>query len=319
MKVAVLDDYQGVALEMADWSPVTAQAEVVVFRDHLAGIGDLAERLAPFDVVVVMRERTPVGADLLARLPRLRLLVTTGAGNASIDLAAAAARGVVVSATGAAPDGSEQLAELTWALILAAVRDLPSQAASVRRGDWQQGLGTGVYGRTLGLLGVGRIGTIVGRIGAAFGMDVCAWSENLTDERAAAAGVRRVAKTELFERSDVVSLHLRLSERTTGVVGAAELSSMKPSAYLVNTSRGPLVDEPSLIEALRENRIAGAAIDAFEVEPLPPDHPFRTLPKVIATPHIGYVTHDMYGVFFRDVVEDITAFLAGAPVRVLSP
>jgi phosphoglycerate dehydrogenase-like enzyme len=319
VKVAVLDDYQGVALEMADWSPVTERAEVVVFRDHLDDVAALAERLAPFEVVVVMRERTPVGAGLLERLPRLRLLVTTGAGNASIDLAAAAAQGVVVCATGAAPDANEQLAELTWALILAAVRDLPGQVASVRRGDWQQGLATGVYGRTLGLLGVGKIGTVVGRIGTAFGMDVCAWSENLTDERAAAAGVRRVEKAELFERSDIVSLHLRLSERTTGVVGAAELSLMKPSAYLVNTSRGPPVDEPSLVEALRAGRIAGAAIDAFAVEPLPPDHPFRTLPNVIATPHVGYVTRDMYGVFFRDVVEDIAAYLSGAPVRVLTP
>lgn len=317
-RVAVLDDYQGVALSQADWSPVTDRAEVVVFTDHLADVGELAARLADFDVVVLMRERTPVGAELLGLLPGLRLIVTTGRANASIDLAAATARGVRVCWTDAHESDTAVMAELTWALILASVRGLAREAAAVRGGGWQLGLGSGLTGKRLGLVGLGRIGSEVARIGAAFGMSVSAWSQNLTDEQAASAGVRRAGKEALLRESDVVSLHLRLSERSRHVIAAPELALMKPTAFLVNTARGPLVDEAALADALGARRIAGAALDVFAREPLPADHPFRTLDNVLATPHIGYVTRENYGVFFADIVADVAAFLDGRPIRLLN-
>lgn len=318
MRVAVLDDYQRVALELADWSKVSEQAEVVVFDDHLAELDALAQRLADFEVLVLMRERTPIGAELLARLPKLQLLVTTGRANASIDLPAATAHGVRVSYTNAHPADTALMVELTWTLILAAVRGLNAEVTAVRDGQWQQGLGSGVSGRRLGLIGLGRIGSEVARIGTAFGMTVSAWSENLTAELAAAAGVQAVSKQQLLRESDIVSLHLRLSDRSVATIAAPELALMKSSALLVNTARGPLVDEASLVAALTSGEISGAALDVFGCEPLPAGHPFRALPNVLATPHIGYVTQENYRVFFTDIVEDVSAFLAGAPIRLLN-
>jgi phosphoglycerate dehydrogenase-like enzyme len=318
IRVAVLDDYQYYARDRADWSRLSGRADVEFFADHLSDPDALAKRLAPFDVVVCMRERTPVRAELLRRLSGLRLIVTTGLNNASIDLATATDQGVIVCATRAQRYADEQLAETTWALILAAVKNLPSEAAAVRAGKWQQSLGTGLSGNRLGVVGLGRIGAEVARLGIAFGMDVCAWSEHLDPQRAAELGVTAVPKRELFASSDVVSLHLRLSGRSAGTVGREELAAMKPTALLVNTSRGELTDEAALISTLRSGGIRGAALDVFTVEPLPPDHPFRTLPNVIATPHIGYVTEEMYTVFFADIVSDIEAFLDGSPVRVIS-
>ncbi|SEO99478.1 Lactate dehydrogenase [Luteibacter sp. UNC138MFCol5.1] len=305
-RIAILDDYQGVALTSADWSPLRGRADVTVFRDHLADREALARRLAPFDAICVMRERTPVDAALLAALPRLRLIASTGGSNASIDEEAAAARGVEVVHT---HYSSTPTIEFTWAAILGLVRGIATEAASVRAGGWQVGLGTELRGKTLGIVGLGRIGSRVARIAQAFDMHVIAWSQNLTDDDAAAAGATRVPKDALFARSDVLTIHTRLSDRTRGLVGADQLAAMKPSAFLVNSSRGPIVDEAALIDALRERRIAGAAIDVFAEEPLPPDHPFRTLPNVLATPHIGYVTEEMYRTFHGDTVANLVAWL----------
>ena len=313
LRIAVLDDYQDVALAMAEWSQLP-DARIEAFRDHLDDREALAARLAPFEVVVAMRERTPFPRALLERLPALRLLVTTGMGNAAIDVAAAHERGVTVSGTGGLPHPT---AELAWALILALARQIPREDGSVRAGGWQVTLGRGLSGSTLGVLGLGNLGSQVARIGVAFGMDVIAWSEHLTAERAAECGARLVAKDELLERADVVTIHLKLSARTRGLLGARELGLMRPGAYLVNTSRGPIVDEPALIEALERGAIAGAGLDTFDVEPLPADHPLRRLPNTVLTPHVGYVTEDTYRRFYGDAVEDVAAFLRGEPLRVL--
>jgi len=306
VKVAVLDDYQGAALEIADWSPLAGRAEVVVFRDHLADPDAFLARLAPFEIVCVMRERTPLTRAIIDGLPRLRLIASTGAANASIDLAAARERGIAVANTGYTSHGA---IELTWALLLAAVRSLPAEVESVRAGGWQVAVGGDLSGRTLGLVGLGRIGSAMARIGRAFDMQVIAWSQNLTAEKAGEVGARLVAKDALFREADIVSLHLVLGERTRGIVGTAELSQMKAAAWLVNTSRGPLVDEAALLEALRAGRVAGAALDVFATEPLPSDHPFRTLPNVIATPHVGFVTRQTYQTFYRDTVRNIVDWL----------
>jgi phosphoglycerate dehydrogenase-like enzyme len=311
-RIAVLDDYQGVSGRYADWSTLPGPAEVTVFGDHLDDEDAVADRLGPFDVVVAMRERTPFPRGLLERLPNLRLLVTTGAKNAAIDVAAAAERGIAVCGTGAHPSGT---AELTWALILAVARRLPEELANVRDGGWQTTVGTDLAGKRLGVIGLGRLGTRVARIGQAFDMDVVAWSHNLTDERAAEAGVRRVDQDELLRTADVVTIHLQLSDRTRGLLGAAELASMKPTAILVNTSRGPIVDADALVAALAEGRIAGAGTDVYDREPLPADSPLRTAPRLVATPHLGYVTEVTYEVFFRGVVEDVAAWQRGAPIR----
>ncbi|MFE3264100.1 D-2-hydroxyacid dehydrogenase family protein [Streptomyces sp. NPDC059215] len=312
MKIAVLDDYQNVALDRADWSGLNA--EVSVFTDHIPDVDELARALAGFEVVVAMRERTRFSADVLARLPDLRLLVTTGPRNAAIDVAAAIRQGVVVCGTGYHP---EPTVELTWALILAAARNLPTEERAVRDGGWQRTVGTELRGKTLGLLGLGNLGSRVARIGQAFGMDTIAWSENLTPGRAAEHGVRAVTKDELFAAADVLSVHLVLSSRTRGLVGGAELAAMKPSSILVNTSRGPIVDQDALLDALRRETIRCAALDVYDTEPLPADHPLRALPNTVLTPHIGYVTSELYEVFYRDAVEDIAAFRAGHPVRVI--
>jgi phosphoglycerate dehydrogenase-like enzyme len=315
VRVAVLDDYQHVAGRMAGWAAALPEAAITFFAGHEPDPDRLAARLAGFDVVVAMRERTPFPRALLARLPRLRLLVTTGMRNAAIDVAAAADLGITVCGT--AGSGTST-AELTWALILALLRHVPAEDAAVRSGGWQHTLGADVSGTTLGVLGLGRIGSRVAAVGAALGMDVIAWSQNLTAAAAAAAGARRVERDELFRRADVLTIHLVLSDRTRGLVGEAELGMMKPTARLVNTSRGPIVDEAALAAHLRAGRIAGAAIDVYDVEPLPPDDPLRSLPNTVLTPHVGYVTEGAYRTFYGEAVEDIAAFLAGRPVRVLT-
>jgi phosphoglycerate dehydrogenase-like enzyme len=306
MKVAILDDYQDVALRLADWSAVSRRAEITVFNDHLADPAAVVERLRPFDVVCVMRERTPLSRDILQQLPRLKLIASTGLRNAAIDMRAAAERGIVVTATGYE---STPTIELSWALILASARHLAREAASVRDGGWQTTMGANLRGKCLGVIGLGNIGKEVARIALAFGMTVIAWSQNLTREIASAAGATLADKDALFREADIVTVHLILSRRTSGLVGAAELALMKPTAWLVNTSRGPIVDEAALIEALRARRIAGAALDVFEIEPLPADHPFRRLDNVLATPHIGYVTEELYRTFYGDAAASIAAWL----------
>jgi phosphoglycerate dehydrogenase-like enzyme len=314
-RIAVLDDYQSAAAGFADWSLVPGPVDVVEFADHLADEDALVDRLTPFEVVVAMRERTPFPRILLERLPHLRLLVTTGRRNASIDVAAAAERGITVCGTGSHAAGP---VELTWALILAVARQVPLEDASVRAGGWQETVGTDLAGATLGVLGLGRLGERVARIGQAFDMDVVAWSQNLTGQRAAEVGVRLVGRDELFATADVLTVHLLLSDRTRGLVGRDELERMKPSAILVNTSRGPIVDEAALLDALNSSRIAGAGLDVFDTEPLAPDHPLRSAPRTVLTPHLGYVTEKTYEIFFREAVEDVAAFLAGSPIRVLT-
>lgn len=306
IRIAILDDYQQVARTSADWSSVEARAELTLFHDHLHDHAALVQRLMPFDAVCVMRERTPLTASLIAALPRLRLIASTGAANASIDLQAAAHHGIEVVHTGYS---STPTIEFTWAAILGLARDIAGEAASVRAGGWQVGLGTELRGKTLGILGLGRIGSKVAQIGQAFGMQVIAWSENLKADDARALGVQRVDKHALLAQSDVLTIHTRLSERTRGLIGAAELAAMKPTARLINSSRGPIVDEAALVDALINGRIASAAVDVFETEPLPADHPFRDLPNVLATPHIGYVTEEMYRTFYGDSVRNILAWL----------
>lgn len=306
VKIAVLDDFQGVALTMADWTPLKGRAEIVVYRDHLSDADAVIARLAPYDVVCVMRERTPLTREIIERLPRLRLIASTAPLNASIDLAAARERGIAVAHTGYTSHGA---IELTWALILAAVRSIPDEVTSFRAGGWQVAVGGDLARHTLGIIGFGRIGSAAARIAAAFGMEVIAWSPNLTPEKAEAAGARYVSKEELFRQADIVTVHLVLGERSRGIVGANELGLMKPTAWLVNTSRGPLVDEEALVDVLRHRRIAGAALDVFAIEPLPADHPFRTLTNVVATSHIGFVTRDTYEIFYRDTIKNIVAWL----------
>jgi phosphoglycerate dehydrogenase-like enzyme len=309
VKIAVLDDYQNAALHAADWSRVQTRAEVVVFNDHLANEDALVVRLMPFDVVCVMRERTPLPRRVLDRLPNLKLICSTGERNASIDVSAAENRGIVVKHTRYV---SGPTIELTWALILAAMREISENAKSVENGGWQISVGNDLEGKILGILGLGRIGSRVAQIARAFDMDVIAWSEHLTAERCVDYGARLVTKEQLLRDADVVTIHLVLSDRTRGLIGSRELSSMKRSAYLINTSRGPIVDERALISALGEHWVAGAALDTFDVEPLPPNHPLRTMTNVLATPHIGYVTQREYELFYRDTVVNIEDWLTDA-------
>jgi len=312
MKIAILDDYQNVATSLADWGSLAA--EVVVFTKAFADGDEAVRSLAGFDVLVAMRERTRFPAEVLERLTGLRLLVSTGPANAAIDVAAARRHGITVCGTGYE---SHPTIEHTWALILGAARNLPAEAASMRSGGWQVTVGEGLHGKTLGVLGLGRVGSEVARVGQAFGMSTIAWSQNLTPETAAGHGVRAVTKQQLFTESDVLSIHVVLSKRTRGLVTAAELRSMKPSAVLVNTSRGPVVDEAALVDVLPAGRIRGAAIDVFDTEPLPADHPLRSLPNALLTGHVGYVTRDLYTIFYRGAVEDIAAFQAGSPIRLM--
>jgi len=305
-KIAVLDDYQNVALEYADWSVLRDQADIAVFQDHLADSDAMIERLLPFDVACVMRERSPLPRNVIERLPNLKLIASTGPGNASIDMSAASDHGIAVVHTGYRSDPT---IEFTWALILASARHVVTESNSVRSGGWQQTVGTDLGGKTLAVLGLGRVGSQVARIGSAFGMNLIAWSQNMTREAAKAAGAILVSKEELFEQADILSIHVVLSSRTRGLVGAAELEKMKLTARLINTSRGPIVDEQALINVLKYKQIPGAAIDVFDTEPLPPDHPFRTLDNILATPHIAYVSRGLYKTFYEDTVSNIRKWL----------
>jgi phosphoglycerate dehydrogenase-like enzyme len=313
-RIVLLDDYQGVALDYGGWDRVPDEWQLVALEQHIADEDQLVEALTGAEIVVAMRERTPFTPAILDRLPELKLLVTTGMSNASIDVGAAQANGVVVCGTAVK---GPPTAELSWGLILSLLRSIPAEDAAMRAGGWQTTIGGDLDGATLGLLGLGRLGSKMATIGKAFGMEVLAWSQNLDPAAAREAGAEPVEKLELFERADIVSVHLRLSERTEGLVGAAEIAAMKPSAYLVNTSRGPIVDTEALLAALRDGTIAGAGIDVFDTEPLPADHPLRSAPRTVLTPHLGYVTEDTYTTFFTHAVEDVLAYLDGAPVRVL--
>jgi phosphoglycerate dehydrogenase-like enzyme len=305
-KIAVLDDYQNAALKSADWSVLGHRADITVFKDHLADPQAVIERLLPFDVICVMRERSPLPRNIIERLPNLKLIASTGAGNASIDVAAAGDCGIEVVHTGYRSDPA---IEFTWALILASARHIATESNSVRSGGWQETVGADLRGKTLGVLGLGRIGSEVARIGRAFGMNLIAWSQNMTPQAAEAVGATLVSKKQLFEQADFLTIHVVFSSRTRGLVGAAELARMKPTARLVNTSRGPIVDERELIRVLKNKQIAGAAIDVFDIEPLPQDHPFRALDNVLATPHIAYVSQDLYKTFYEDTVSNIGKWL----------
>jgi phosphoglycerate dehydrogenase-like enzyme len=314
--IAILDDYQNVALRMADWSRLQKDNRIVVFTERLPDVDAAARALAEFDVIGIMRERTPFSRALFEKLPKLRLLVTTGKRNASIDLEAAKAHGVTVCSTGGA---GRATAELAFALMLGLARHLREEFNAMRPGGgWQTTLGFDLEGKTLGILGLGNLGAKVGGIGAAFGMKIIAWSENLTDERARERGAERVSKDDLFNRSDIVTIHSVLSPRSRGLVGAREFALMKPTALLINTSRGPIVDEAALLAALRQKNIAGFGADTFDVEPLPSDHPLRAEPRALLTPHLGYVTEETYRDFYSGMVQAIEAWVAGKPINVLS-
>lgn len=313
-KLAILDDYERAALGMADWSRLPDAVELTVFNDHIEGEDALVERLAAFELVFLMRERTPFPGALIERLPKLELIVTSGMRNFSIDLDAARARGVTVTGTPILPYPA---AEHTWALILALAKRIPVCDAGVRAGGWTEGLNLGLNGKTLGVIGLGKLGSQVARVGQAFGMNVIAWSRNLTRERCEEVGVAYASREGLFETSDFVTIHLHVGERNRGLVTAADFERMKPEAYLINTSRGPIVDEAALVTALERGRIAGAGLDVYDVEPLPGDHPLRKLPNTVVTPHQGYVTLENYRQFYAAAVENILAHLAGRPINVL--
>lgn len=316
-QLAILDDYQRVAHRFVDWSPLERRGvAVTVFNHHLASEAEIVEALQDADIIIAMRERTPFPGRILEKLPRLKLLVTTGAANASIDVEAASRLGITVSGTGGSPTAAP---ELTWALLLAFARNLTAEEASLRSGHWQTAIGFELSGKTLGIVGLGKIGKRIAGYGRAFGMDVLGWSQNLTEETATAAGARRVSKEELFTESDVVSLHLRLSPRSEGTVGERELQLLGPEGVLVNTARGPLVDQTALVSALQEGWIRGAAIDVFDQEPLPAGHTLLAAPRTLLTPHLGYVTQESYRAFFGDALEDVMAWLDGSPIRTLTP
>jgi phosphoglycerate dehydrogenase-like enzyme len=315
-KVAILDDYAGLALDLADWSPVRARAEVTVFDRHLSE-SEAAQALRPFDVICTMRERMALPRTLIERLPNLKLITIVGRSLPNLDMAAAGEFGILVAHSNFADPRFRSVRdptpELAWGLMIATVRNLAEEHRRMRAGGWQATAGMTLSGKTLGLLGLGRTGRRMAEYAKAFGMEVIAWSQNLTEEAAAAAGARRVGKATLFEESDVVSVHLVLSERTRGLVAQRELDLMKPHAYLINTSRGPIVDEAALIVALKTGRIGGAGLDVFDVEPLPPDHPLRLLPNVTLSPHLGYVTREMLGAFYSDTVAAVVAWLDRTP------
>jgi D-3-phosphoglycerate dehydrogenase len=316
LRCAILDDYQGVALGLGDWSQLKGDVEVKVFNQHLGGAENVIAALADFDILVAMRERTAFPRTVIEALPKLKLLITTGMRNASIDTEAAKARGVVVCGTGSFGSPTSGIA---IGLMLELTRHIGYENARLHAGAvWQSTLGPDLEGMTLGILGLGKLGTRTAAIAQAFGMKVIAWSQNLTPEKCAAAGVGHVGKDDLFRQSDFITIHVVLSPRTRGLVGARELALMKPSAYLINTSRGPIVEEAALLATLREKRIAGAGLDVFDVEPLPLDHPFRKMDNVVITPHLGYVSRQNYRNYFSDVVKDIRAFLDGGPVRVIA-
>jgi phosphoglycerate dehydrogenase-like enzyme len=321
-QVAILDDYVGLALDLADWSPVQTRAEVTVFDRHLTE-AEAADALRPFDVICTLRERMALPRSLIERLPNLKLITIVGRNLPNLDMAAATECGVLVAHSDFANPRFRSVRDATpefaWGLMVATVRNLAEEHLRMRQGGWQATMGMTLSGKTLGLLGLGRIGKRMTEYAKVFGMQVIAWSQNLTEEVAAAAGVRRVEKATLFTRSDVLSIHLVLSERTRGLVAEPELALMKPHAYLINTSRGPIVDETALIAALRTGRIAGAGLDVYDIEPLPADHPLRILPNVTLSPHLGYVTREMLGAFYSDTVEAVEAWLRGTPIRIANP
>ena len=313
MRIVVLDDYQQVAAGYADWE--TLGGELVFVSRPIVDTKDLIETLAGAEVVVAMRERTTFSAARLSQLRDLRLLVTTGKVNTSIDVEAARCQGITVCGTESTTSATP---ELTWGLILSVLRNIPWEDAAMRTGGWQTTVGGDLAGHRLGVIGLGRLGTKVARVGAAFGMDVVAWSQNLDADRAAEVGVQAVSKEELFMTSDVLTLHYKVSERSRGIVSARELALMKPSSILINTSRAPLVDTQALIAALEEGRIGGAGLDVYDSEPLPADHPLRSTPRTVLTPHLGFVTEDTYRIFFTQALEDIAAWAAGEPIRELA-
>ncbi len=313
-RLAIIDDYEELALKLGDWDCLPTEVRIDVHTDHLDEENSLVKRLMPYEILVIMRERTPFFRSLIEKLPNLKLLVTTGQRNRSIDLAACLEREVVVCGT---DSGKGAAAEHTWGLILALLKKIPQTDHSVREGRWGGEIGTELNGKTLGVLGLGRLGTQVARVGLAFGMKILAWSQNMTESRASEAGAVHSPKDELLAGSDIISIHLVLSERTQGLIGAHEIGLMKPTACIVNTSRGPIIDERALIEALQTGQIAGAGIDVFETEPLPPDHPFLTLHNTVITPHMGYVTRENFQIFFKQAAEDVAAWLNGQPIRVL--
>ncbi len=307
VKIAVLDDYQQVAFKFADWSAITAKAEVKAFTDHTADEKTVIERLLPFNVVCVMRERTPLNRNILSQLPNLKLIVSTGMRNASIDIKAVQEFGITLKYTGYLESGAP---EMTWALIMGIARHIPQENNNFKSGGWQTTIGGDFKGKTMGILGMGRVGSKIAAYAKAFDMNVIAWSPNLTQEKAAESGAQLVSKEELFKQADFVTIHMVLSDRSRGIVGKEDLSLMKPTAYFINTSRGPLVDEAALIEILEQHKIAGAAIDVFNTEPLPTDHPFRKMDNLLATSHVGYVTENTYKLFYTDTVKAVEEWLA---------
>jgi phosphoglycerate dehydrogenase-like enzyme len=307
-KIAVLDDYQGVAFTMADWTGVKQHADVTVFNDHLVKETEIVTRLLPFDAVCVMRERTPLTRQILSQLPNLKLIISTGRRNASIDEKAVEELGITLKTTGYFGGGAP---ELTWAMLMAIARNITVENANLCNGLWQTTIATDLAGKTIGIIGLGNIGTKIAAYANAFDMNVIAWSENLTEEKAAAAGARLVSKETLLKEADFVTIHLILSHRSRGIISQADLDLMKPTAYFINTSRGPLVDEKALINVLRQKKIAGAAVDVYDIEPLPADHPFRKLDNILATPHVGYVTENTYKLFYEDTVTELLEWLNG--------
>ncbi|MGD1256277.1 D-2-hydroxyacid dehydrogenase family protein [Mycobacterium seoulense] len=321
-QVAILDDYAGVALRLADWSAVQTRSRVSVFDRHLSE-DDAAEALRPFDVICTMRERMALPRTLIERLPNLKLITIVGSSLPNLDMGAATERGVLVAHTDFTHPRFRSVhdatPELAWGLLIATVRNLAEEHRRMRDGGWQVTTGLTLSGKTLGLLGLGRVGRRMAEYAKTFGMEVIAWSQNLTEDAAAMVGARRVEKAALFEQSDVVSIHVVLSERTRGLVGQPELARMRPHAFLINTSRGPIVDEAAMLDALKTGRLAGAGLDVYDIEPLPTDHPLRQLPNVTLSPHLGYVTREMLSAFYSDTVEAVTAWLDGAPIRIANP
>jgi phosphoglycerate dehydrogenase-like enzyme len=316
LRVAILDDYLAVALRLADWKNLHPDAQIEAFPEHIADIDALAKRLHTFECLVLTRERTPLPRALIEKLPNLKLVITTGMHNASIDATALAEHGIVYCGTEGV---GYPTAELTWGLIFALLRNIPREDRAIRQGRWQTAVGYGANGKTLGIIGLGRLGGMVARAGKAFGLELIGWSRNLAEARAAELGVKRVEKAELFERADIITIHIPLNKESRGLVGATELARMKPSAYLVNTSRGPIVDEAALLAVLKARRIAGAAIDVYDREPIAKDHPFLELDNVVLTPHLGYAIEENFRIYYANAVENIRAFLDGKPIRLMKP
>ena len=317
MRVAIVDDYLRCALEVADWSRVASRAEITVFNEPFADAGAIIDALRDFDAVCLMRDRTPISADTLAALPKLRFISFTGRNNATLDMAAASARGIPMSKTDTGVN--ESTSELIWALIMSLARQIPANDASLRQGHWQHRLGITLAGKTLGVIGLARMGSRIAEIGRTFGMNVIAWSPRLTDEAASAVGAQRVDRDALLTDADIVTVHVALNAGTRGLIGERELSLMKPTAYLVNTSRGPIVDEAALVRALHAGTIAGAGLDVYDIEPIPADHPLIAAPNTVLLPHIGFVTRENMAIFYQDSADNVAAWLDGSPVRLVHP